>query len=93
MKHIALFALSAVLALPVRAGEPVFKADYTTKGQKPFEITIPVPDGNYKVTLVLGDAKRPGITTVKAESRRLCLYNEKTGKGESKVPGALSESF
>lgn len=85
MKHIALFALSAVLALPLRAGEPVFKADYTTKGQKPFEITIPVPDGNYKVTLVLGDAKRSGITTVKAESRRLCLYNEATRKGESKV--------
>jgi len=85
MRH-NIFALALALCLggTVWAGEPVFHQDYVTKGQQPFEISIPVPDGNYLVTVVLGDKKRPGITTVKAETRRLCLYNEATAKGETR---------
>ena len=82
--------ISAFAALSLCASAfaltPVFEQTYSTsKGQAPFEISIPVPDGNYLVTVTLGDKKLAGETTVKAESRRLCLYNEATAKGEFKT--------
>lgn len=89
MKRFAIFLLTFCMAVPLRAGEPVFRADYATRDQRPFEVSIPVPDGNYLVTVTLGDAKRPGKTTVKAESRRLCLYNEATAGGESRTVSFL----
>lgn len=89
MKRLALLFLALLAAFPLGAGEPVFRADYATRNQRPFEITVPVEDGNYLVTVTLGDAKRFGMTTVKAESRRLCLYNEATAKGESKTVSFL----
>lgn len=51
-------------------------------GSKPFFFSVRVPDGNYKVTLKLGDKKRKAITTVRAESRRLMLDRVATRKGE-----------
>ena len=89
MKRFAILLLTLLTGFSLRAGEPVFKADYATWNQEPFEISIPVPDGNYLVTVSLGDPKRPGVTTVKAESRRLCLYNEVTAKGESRTVSFL----
>lgn len=38
---------------------------------KPFFFSVAVPDGNYKVTVTLGSSKIKGVTTVRAESRRL----------------------
>ncbi len=38
--------------------------------QKPFSISFAVPDGNYKVTVTLGNKKKVGQTVVRAESRR-----------------------
>ncbi len=52
------------------------------KGQQPFFFSVRVPDGNYKVTLLLGDKKRASNTTVRAESRRLMLEDVKTKKGK-----------
>lgn len=43
------------------------------KDNKPFYFSVRVPEGNYKVTVTLGDSKRASLTTVKAESRRLML--------------------
>ncbi|MGA2229286.1 MAG: rhamnogalacturonan acetylesterase [Tepidisphaeraceae bacterium] len=54
---------------------------------KPFYFSVAVPEGNYKVTVVLGGAA-DSTTTVKAESRRLMLEQIHTAAGESK-----SESF
>ncbi|MCJ2182919.1 rhamnogalacturonan acetylesterase [Novosphingobium sp. 1949] len=51
-------------------------------GQGGFVIHLPVPQGTYKVTLTLGDARRPGRTTVKVESRRLALAGVATRAGE-----------
>ncbi len=89
MKRFAILFLTLLAGFPSWAGEPVFRADYATRNQRPFEISIPVPDGNYLVTVTLGDPKRSGVTTVKAESRRLCLYNVATAKGESRTVSFL----
>ncbi|EGK01509.1 rhamnogalacturonan acetylesterase [Dysgonomonas gadei] len=47
-----------------------------------FFFSVDVPEGNYKVTVVLGSDKGESNTTVKAESRRLMLANIKTSKGK-----------
>ncbi|GAE83778.1 rhamnogalacturonan acetylesterase [Bacteroides reticulotermitis] len=53
------------------------------KGSKaPFFFSVRVPDGNYKVTVRLGNKKEAGITTVRGESRRLFIENLPTQKGK-----------
>jgi lysophospholipase L1-like esterase len=54
--------------------------DYIT-GDKPFYFSVNVPEGNYKVTLTLGDIKSSSEVTVRAESRRLMLEKVKTDIG------------
>lgn len=41
-----------------------------------------VLDGNWRVTMTIGSKRKPGSTTVRAESRRLMLYDAVTRKGE-----------
>ena len=41
-----------------------------------------MPEGNYRVTVVLGSATEPAATFVRAESRRLMLETVKTAAGE-----------
>ncbi len=53
-------------------------------GQK-YSLSMPVPDGNYRVTVVLGSRKHAGCTTVRGESRRLFIENETTKKGQFKT--------
>lgn len=55
------------------------------RSNSPFFVSVQVPDGNYRVTVLLGDRSRSGITTVRAESRRLFLDNIHTRKGEFKT--------
>ena len=83
MKRI-LFILAAALCLCACGQKPVYSERFDTRDQQPFEISVPVPDGNYLVTVILGDADREALTTIKAESRRLCVMQEKTKKGEKK---------
>lgn len=52
------------------------------RGDKPFFFTVALPEGNYNVTVTVGD-KSAGTTTVKSEMRRLMLENVKTAAGES----------
>lgn len=47
-----------------------------------FFFSVRVPDGNYRVTLLLGSRRRAAVTTVRAESRRLFVENLHTRKGE-----------
>lgn len=51
---------------------------------KPFYFSVAVPEGNYKVTLTLGDPQGTSQTMVKAESRRLMLESTNTKSGEIK---------
>ena len=49
---------------------------------QPFYFSVAVPEGNYRVTVTLGDPKADAITTVKAESRRLMLERIRTAAGK-----------
>jgi lysophospholipase L1-like esterase len=50
--------------------------------EKPFFFSVDLPEGNYRVKLVLGDRAGESHTTVRAESRRLVLEPVDTARGE-----------
>lgn len=67
----------------VYSPEKGFGFDFgTVPGVKPFYFSVKVPEGNYKVTVKLGDQLRATRSTVKAESRRLMLENIETAAGK-----------
>lgn len=68
--------LGSVVKIVDRANGSFMTAD------QPFFFSVNVPEGNYKVTLTIGDAKEAGELTVKAESRRLMLEKVITNPGE-----------
>jgi lysophospholipase L1-like esterase len=47
----------------------------------PFYFSIKLPEGNYRVTVTLGNPAGPSTTTLKAELRRLMLYHIQTAPG------------
>ena len=55
-----------------------------TNPDSPFFFSVDVPDGNYKVTVTLGNDKDASNTTIKGEARRLYANNVETKKGENK---------
>lgn len=73
-----LIALCAA-TLPAAAQTGSFDVNITS----PQYFSVAVPDGNYKVTVTLGNRKRKGETVVRAESRRLMLENVATKKGQT----------
>jgi lysophospholipase L1-like esterase len=58
-----------------------FEPGAAAAGQ-PFAFSVTVPEGNYRVTVTLGDPAAAANTTVKAEARRLMLESIQTGAGE-----------
>lgn len=66
----------------------IAKADVKIPGggfctsDKPFYFSVALPEGNYRVTVTLGDPAGESDTTIKAELRRLMLEQVKTAKGE-----------
>lgn len=50
---------------------------------KPFFVSVAEPDGNYRVTVKLGNDGAGSVTTVKAEARRLMLMQVATPAGQS----------
>ena len=55
------------------------------KSNNPFLFSVNVPDGNYRVTVTLGDKNTAGSTVVRGESRRLFFEAIETQKGEQKT--------
>ena len=51
-------------------------------GTAPFFFSVDVPDGNYRVTAVVGSRRAAGETTLRGESRRLFYEHVATRKGE-----------
>ena len=63
-----------------RGGDPV-KGDFiTAKGG--FRFSVIIPEGYYKVTVMLGDANEASRTTIKSENRRLMVENLSTAAGQ-----------
>jgi lysophospholipase L1-like esterase len=70
-----------------RGGSDALNRDFCTSSE-PFFFSAALPEGNYKVTVTLGDSAGESTTTVKAELRRLMLENVKTASGQM-----VSKSF
>ena len=88
MKHKYLLMASWLLmSLPISA--QTIQLDLSkvqnVKSNAPFTRNIEVPDGNYKVTVVLGSKKKAGKTVVRAENRRLMVDEVATKKGQFKT--------
>ncbi|MEW4563401.1 rhamnogalacturonan acetylesterase [Bremerella sp. JC770] len=64
-----------------RAGDDPLRVDLVTSDQ-PFFFSARLPEGNYLVTLTLGDSDEATSTCIKAESRRLMLPKVETKPGE-----------
>lgn len=64
-----------------RHGFDALNRDFCTS-DKPFIFAVDVPEGNYRVTLTLGDRKGASTNTIKAEARRLMLEEVRTSKGK-----------
>jgi lysophospholipase L1-like esterase len=63
--------------LPSPAGE-----GKACTSDKPFFFSVPIPEGNYRITVVLG-GPQTSVTTVRAEGRRLLLEKIDTQPNES----------
>ena len=88
MKHKYLLMASWLLmSLPISAQTIQFDLSkaQNVKSNAPFTRNIEVPDGNYKVTVVLGSKKKAGNTVVRAENRRLMVDEVATKKGQFKT--------
>jgi len=63
-----------------------FGFDLNTDNGKsaPFFFSVAVPEGNYRVEILLGDSKSATTNTIKAESRRLMIESAVTQPGENR---------
>lgn len=62
-----------------RGGDPL-TGDFVTS-EFMFKFSVALPEGNYKVTVTLGDVSGSSVTTVKSETRRLMLEHIATARG------------
>lgn len=65
-----------------RGGDNPVTGDFCT-AQEPFFFSVAVSEeGNYRVTVTLGDRQAESVTTIKAELRRLMVQEVRTAPGE-----------
>jgi lysophospholipase L1-like esterase len=75
------FDLGSNVSSIERGGDDSLRDGFCTSAQ-PFFFSVKVPEGNYRVTVTLGDRGGDSTTTIKAESRRLMLEELTTVAGE-----------
>jgi lysophospholipase L1-like esterase len=75
------FEPGAAVTAVDRGGDDPLHAGFCTS-DKPFLFSVKVPEGNYRVTVTLGDAGGESTTTIKAELRRLMVEQAHTAKGQ-----------
>jgi lysophospholipase L1-like esterase len=75
------FEPGATLASVIRDSGDALTRGAVTSSQ-PFSFSVAVPEGNYRVTVTLGDPAADAVTTVKAETRRLMLERVHTAAGK-----------
>ncbi len=61
--------------------EGIVCGERSCTADRPFFLSVALPEGNYNVTVTLGDPAGDSATTVKSESRRLMLETVKTAPG------------
>ena len=83
IRHTLNTLLLAAWTLAASAQDIAF--DCTERDGQKYFLSAQVPDGNYRVTVVLGSKRHAGNTTVRAESRRLFLENVPTKKKETRT--------
>jgi lysophospholipase L1-like esterase len=71
--------------LPPAQNKKISAASDFITSTEPFFFSVKIPEGNYDVTVTLGDRNGTSATTVRAECRRLFLQNIRTKKGEIKT--------
>jgi lysophospholipase L1-like esterase len=64
-----------------RGGKDPIRGDFCTS-EKPFYFSVALPEGNYNVTVTLGDLKSESSATIKAELRRLMVEDARTAPGK-----------
>lgn len=65
-----------------RGGADPLGGDFVT-GEAPFSFQVKVPEGNYRITITLGDAAEESTTTIHAEVRRLLADRLRLAAGEA----------
>src|SRR4030042_5172909 len=78
------FEQEATVSAIDRGEGDALRSDFCTSNV-PFLFSIKLPEGNYKITITLGDKQEKTNTTIKAELRRLLLENIQTAPGEFKT--------
>lgn len=74
--------LAGMMMLAMSANVKAQTFDVDLSEQNPKSYAVEVPDGNYKVTVVLGSKKKAAKTVVRAEARRLMVDEISTKKGK-----------
>lgn len=64
-----------------RGGKDALRGDFVTSDQ-PFYFSVDLPEGNYNITVTLGDQQGATCTSLRAESRRLLLQRAETAAGK-----------
>ena len=77
-----LLLLTIVSLYSIKVRAQVVDTVLNKVSESPFYFSVPVEDGNYKVTVTLGNKKKAAQTVVRAESRRLMVENCVTKKGK-----------
>jgi lysophospholipase L1-like esterase len=75
------FEPGADIAAQDRGGPDLPGRQFCTS-RRPFFFSAAVPEGNYEVTVVMGDLKGESTTTVKSELRRLEVEEQRTAAGQ-----------
>jgi lysophospholipase L1-like esterase len=75
------FDLDSKPAVVDRSGKDPLQSSFST-AEQPFFFSAALPEGNYNVTILFGDAKAGSTNTVKAETRRLMLERVITAPGQ-----------
>ncbi|WP_375289887.1 rhamnogalacturonan acetylesterase [Qipengyuania sp.] len=75
-------AQERTIASYVLAPARVYDGSSGFEPDDPRSFSIAVPEGNWRVSLTIGNAAHAATTTVKAEARRLMIDRLKTRKGE-----------
>jgi lysophospholipase L1-like esterase len=75
------FEPGATVTATNRGGDDPLHSGFCTS-DKPFYFSVKLPEGNYRVTVTLGDREGETATTIKAELRRLMLKDVRTAPGQ-----------